>query len=367
MKTLGLLTLAAFLLLGMEGWDQLSGGELYLASIQSLVQQDVQNLPPTGSQPQSIQPPGVPGEEVEESGPGDFVDPREIKQVLREIRQLRSDIKRVSNQLKKVAGGDADLPKLSEIASQLDKTQAVLSNASASHSDLREAIQDFHDNQIWDQLSKFRAKAELPQQIKQISSSLKRLEKIVQTKAVGKLGLNLEKVRASIDEMKQNLQAVQSNFASGNLEEAMEAMQYFHEGGWPGEIDGTIFRVRDIKSMLNRVRDEQIKAQVERILQEVIDAFNEGNYRDARETLDEYADDLQRLINQFLRSSFTRGSNRLESFNKIRQLEDLVKVKLQEIEGRRERSQAGGSENLPVPQSGPQPGQPQPANPQSQQ
>lgn len=286
-------------------------------------------------------------EEHEEDDQRDFIDPREIQQILKEIKQLRSDIKRIGNQLRKIAGTEADIASLTEIRSQLDKYQTVLSNSSLPMSELRETAQDFRDSNFWEQLNKYRAKAELPQQIKQIASQLKRLERIVKTKAVQNLGLDFGKVEASLAEIRQNLQAVQVNFNSGNYEEAMEAMQYFHDGGWPGEIEGTIHRVREIKRMLNQVKDVSIRAEVDKVLQEVINAFNEGNYRDARETLDEYADDMQRLISQFLRAS--RGRiNRTESLSKIRGLEDLVKSKLQEVEEKRESREKGEPSEAPA-------------------
>lgn len=345
------LAVMAGLALGTEGIDRVTGGEVYLASIQQLVQQDIDTLSTTATpQPETVPPAlsplpaSLPMEPPKDAGPSleeredderDFIDPREIQQILREVKQLKSDIKRIGNQLRKVAGTEADIAILTEMRSQLDKYQTALSNSSASMSELRETAQDFRDSNFWEQLNKYRAKAELPQQIKQIASQLKRLEKMVKTKAVQNLGLDLEKVGTSLAEIQQNLQTVRENFNSGNYEEAMEAMQYFHEGGWPGEIEGTIQRVREIKKMLNQVKDASIRAEADKILQEVINAFNEGNYRDARETLDEYADDIQRLISHFLRVN--RGRiNKEESFSKIRGLEDLVKSKLQEVEERRE-------------------------------
>lgn len=361
-------------LAGIEGINVLTGGEVYLASVQQLAQETQQSLPQptTEVQPQQPQPPPPPpperprvgpppGEQPTKPGhPGDkgqppmvdegeehegFFDPREIQQILREIKQLRADIKRISNQLRKIAGSEGDIAALTEISSQLTQHQTAISNPSASNSELREAAQDFRDSNFWEQINKYRAKAELPKQIKEISNQLKRLERTIKVKAVQNLGLNLGQVQQSLAEIRQNLQVVQDNFNSGNYEEAMEAMQYFHEGGWPGEIEGTIHRVREIKRMLNQVKDRAIRAEVEKTLQEVIDAFNEGNYRDARETLDEYADDIQRLISQFLRAS--RGKiNRQESLNKIRSLEDLIKSKLQDVEERRENR--SNNQQIPV-------------------
>ena len=69
------------------------------------------------------------------------------------------------------------------------------------------------------------------------------------------------------------------------------------------------------------------------MLQEVINVFNNGEYRDARETLDEYADDMQNLIDKYLVTTGwgwgRKKINREESFSKIRNLDALIKTKLQ--------------------------------------
>ena len=114
-------------------------------------------------------------------------------------------------------------------------------------------------------------------------------------------------------------------------------------------------RIRDIKNLLKRVKDEAIRAEVDRILQEVIATFNNGEYRDARETLDEYADDLQNLINKYLITTGRgRGKgkiNREESFSRIRNLEGLIKSKLQEKSG------PSGAPQNSLPQPAPATGQ----------
>ncbi|MEK7174838.1 MAG: hypothetical protein AAB722_00670, partial [Patescibacteria group bacterium] len=59
---------------------------------------------------------------------------------------------------------------------------------------------------------------------------------------------------------------------------------------------------------------------------------NAGEYRDARETMDEYADDLQRLISQLVQAQSRRGYNRRDSSTKVQSLGDLIAKKLQEAE-----------------------------------
>lgn len=383
---LSILAIAAASTLVLEGVNVATGGDFYLASIQHLAQESsnilpassetttvsptsipqttvIQPLAPTDAasgqtttatpaptdqkqppeqqpmqpneQPQPTNQPPPPQQfENEKNDREEFVDPREIRDVLRQIKDMRSQIKQLVKQAKK-AGVSADLAKLDEIQNALTKTQQVLANsASMSGSDLRETIQDFHDNRYWDDVNKIRTIVQLPQEIKQINLSLRRVEKIIRTKSIQGLGLDLVRVQNDLNQMKQIVEQVQAHIANGNAEEAQEAMQDFYEGGHPGEIEGTIFRFRDIKKMIARVKDEAIRNEVNGILQEVVDAFNQGNYRDARETLDEYADDIQNLVNKFLRAKSLKN-NREDSFSKIRNLEDLVKTKLQQVEERR--------------------------------
>ena len=79
--------------------------------------------------------------------------------------------------------------------------------------------------------------------------------------------------------------------------------------------------------MLKRVKDEQVSNEVDGVLQEVVSAFNEGDYRQARETMDEYADDLQRMIKTLIKSKIN-NKNRGDSINKINNLESLIQSKL---------------------------------------
>ncbi|MEK7541251.1 MAG: hypothetical protein AAB533_00130, partial [Patescibacteria group bacterium] len=362
--TIGLVALLLGAGMALEGLDRLTGGEVYLASVRQLAQAGSSTLPqespappapsspdqapapvPQAPQPSPPQPPPPPpsepsghspgpqgqGETGEsEEGPQDFVDPREVQQVLREIKDLRSQIRQIANRVRKNAAFSDESARLAAIAAELDRAQTAIKSASPTGGALRDAVQDFRDAQYWDEMNKIRAKVELPNEIKQIETSVKRLERLLTVKSVQNIGLNLETVRARASEMREHAAAVRAHLASGNLEEAMEEMQFFHESGHPGEIEGTIFRLRDIKQMLKRVKDEQIRAEVDKVLQEVVDAFNAGEYRDARETLDEYADDLQRLIQRFFTLQMQKGRNREDSFSRIRNLDALIRAKLEE-------------------------------------
>ena len=372
--------------LGMQGVDKITGGELYLASVAHLAQETTNSLPPAEpvapiqpaipaidtsimiQQSPMIEPgviapmpinmqgqPIVQGQMekqpiddgrqnqimderdmmIGEDNGQNYIDPREVQQVTRDLKQLNTEIKRVRTQLKRLKATAADTEELNAIASEVAKIQAVVTNKSAGDDELWEAVDEFRNGYYWDRMNKIRAKVEIPDQAKQINTTLKRLEKSVNTKAMQNLGFDMAKVRAVVGEMKQNLAAFQAALAAGNLDDAMEAMQFFYEGGHPGEVESTLFRMRDIRNMLKQVRDKDILAQVEEILQEVIVSFNEGNYRDARETMDEYYDDLQALVKKVAKAKIS-GTLKTESVSKLNNLEALVKTKLDERETVRE-------------------------------
>ena len=143
------------------------------------------------------------------------------------------------------------------------------------------------------------------------------------------MGLNIDKAKELVIQMKQNSDKVQELYNTNNYEDAGELLKDFHDNGHPGDIESTITRVRDIKNTLKRIRDAEVKTAVEEVLQEVIDKFNSGEYRDARETLDEYSDDLMRLVNQFAKAkTINKGASRTQ----IESLGNLIEKKLQEID-----------------------------------
>ena len=351
MNLLSLLTGIAVIgasVLAMEGVNQLTGGEFYLSSVSHLAQESAQSAaatveshPPTTSsesapapapQPMPTQPAteGKPGSTItEEEAPQEFIDPRQIQDGIRNINQFRNEIKRTIKEIKKQASAN-DLNELTQVQSEVDKLYTAA--RSSNLEEANDAVREFYDNQYWEKINNVRARLQIPKEIKQINQSVKRLEKILQTKSIQNIGLDIAKAQQTLAEMKQAAETVQNLYNGGNYQEAQEEMRLFHEGGHPGEIEGVIFRIRDIKNMAKRVKDEAVRAEVDCVLQEVIDAFNAGEYRDARETMDEYADDLQRLISQLVQAQSRRGYNRRDSSTKVQSLGDLIAKKLQEAE-----------------------------------
>ena len=264
-------------------------------------------------------------EMIDEGNPMDFVDPKEVQNTLRNISQMRTQIKQIISQNKKTATA-VDISELNVVLAEANKAYTAIKNS--SDEEMRSNMQEFYDGQYWERIQAVRTRLEIPRELKQMAPIFKRLERTLSTKAIQNIGLDIGRAKQRVAEMKQLADQVRAAYNSGDMETAMEAMQELREsGGHPGEIEGTIFRFRDIKNMVKRVKDTAVRNEIDSVLQEVVDAFNEGEYRQARETMDEYADDLQRLLATLIKSKINNKS-RNDSINKINNLESLIQSKL---------------------------------------
>lgn len=343
LKAIGAVIIAV---LAVEGLNAASGGELYVASLKRLAQetqapvdqqpavvqqgQTPQPLPP---QEQQIQPIPVP---EEENGHGrNYIDPEEIRGSLREMKDIRSEFRRFAAKAKKIKAYAGELARINEMLAELDRLQKILSSKTADNFELREANDEFRENNYWDEIEKLRLKIEFPKEAKQINLILKRVEKLIQQKAFASFGLNFDKVREYIAETRDLIATVQGHLDRGEIEEAIEIMRSGGDRSHPGEIEGTLHRIRDIKQRMKRIKDAAIRAEIDGVLQDVIEAFNEGEYRDANETLNEYADDLLQLIDKLTRVRW----NQEESFSRIRGLEELINGKLQQMDAQQEQQE----------------------------
>lgn len=339
LKTIGALIIAV---LAVEGLNTATGGELYVASLKSIAQETqvptespvqpefIQQPAPSPTSPpeQQIQPIPLP----EENGNGrNYIDPEEVNGSLREIKDLRLEFKRFAAKAKKAKVLAGELEKINTLLAELDRLQKILSSKSIENFELREANDEFRENNYWDEVDKLRLKIEFPKEAKQINLILKRMEKLIKQKSFVNLGLNFDKVREYIAETRELIATVQGYLDRGEIEEAIEFMRSVDEGGdrpHPGEIEGTLHRIREIKQKMKRIKDAAIRAEIDGVLQDVIDTFNQGEYRDANETLNEYADDLLDLINKLTRVRWSEE----EKFSRIRGLEELINSKLQQMD-----------------------------------
>jgi hypothetical protein len=210
------------------------------------------------------------------------LDPRVVSQVLSEMKRMLGDIKRLKSQLKKSGSNGTLVSELDEIGTDLNRFAGILSGGADSDAK-REAIDEFRDGEYHERLNSLRAKIEVPQEIKRISQSIKRLEKVLGTKSIKALGLNLGKVTADITEMKAYLTSAQESLNNGDYDEAKAQLGEFHEDVNPSQIESALFAIRDAKNSLKRIRDVDLKQKIQEALIDAIDAFNNGEYDGVRE------------------------------------------------------------------------------------
>lgn len=269
-------------------------------------------------------------ETEEREGPRDFVDPQEIKQVLRQIKDIRREANKILKKAKKLTGVDNEIAKLNDLLSQLGNFETAVKNTMSSE-DPREALQEFYDARLWEVMEGVRATIELPNELKMIEKDLKRVEKLISSKTfvVEKIDMNV--VKAKIEEIKNAISEARNQLSQSNFEEAREAMQVIYEGSHPGEIMGVLNQLRDITRPIKKAKQE-IKDIVYEALSPVLEAVNNGEFRDANMMLNEINRELWRLLPKIE----SRGKINEEVRSKMQQLEQKLQQKVQEIDLRQE-------------------------------
>lgn len=273
----------------------------------------------------------IPVEEQKEEQE-EYVDPREVKQVLREIKDQRRELNRIAKQLKKLPNSADDLNLISSLLEKI----ANFEKAIKSETNLRDTIQEFREEQIWEQMNILRAKAEIPREMKQWNQEIKKLERIIKQKAFQKLGLDLEKAKAKIEELKAALAKVQEFYNSGDLESAIEEFDGLRQELHPGEISSVLYQMREVMDRLRMIKNEEIRNMVKELLNEVITNFNEGEYRVAREIMDESRNEIMSIIAKAYKVGKKKGYTKEKFSEMAEKLEEQMRDKAEEKKARME-------------------------------
>ena len=286
-----------------------------------------------GRQPGPGQPAGQPnegdGQDVEQFQ--EFIDPREVKNALKEIVRMTSELNRFAKQAKQLPEALANIQTL---RGKLQEFKTSISQAEKQNDvgELRGAMQEFWDAQPWEEVNKIRVIVELPKELKLIDRELKKLEKLVTSKTFPKVGLDAVVLKENLQQLREAYNNALAAQKSGDSEEVMEAMEVFHEGGHPGEISSVIYRLRDIRRFTKTIKDKEVQEQINEILQPIIDSFNKGEFRDARELMDDTFDELTKLSNLALKIQRRRIGNRDDMVDKLQALEEKIRGKIEKFE-----------------------------------
>lgn len=324
----------------------------FLANLGKLVQEifpGVQEILPSNGEVKEAPAPAP--EEAQEQE--EWVDPREVKQVLREIKDIRKELNRLAKQLKKLPNTQDDLNQINVILEQLANYESSLNQGT----NLRDTIQDFREAQIWDQMNKIRAKIEIPKEMAQWGKEIKRLEKMLKQKKYQNLGLDIESAKAKTEEIKSALARVKEYYNGGDLEGAMEEFNDLREDFGPWDISNVLQRMWELMNRLKSVKDEQIKNHVKEMFGEVTASFNEGEYRIARELMDESFNEAMQIIQKALSVGKKKGYSKQGFFEITEKLEEKLKNAAEE---KKAKMQEKREKTIEQPQEQVQPA-PQPA------
>jgi len=258
----------------------------------------------------------------------EFIDPKEVKNSLREIRDMKKELKRLAASSKKIPNADTIKSEISALLAKIQGFEDSIKNAESSGAGTRDVIDEFREAELWNELSSLRVKIELPKQLKNSERDLKRLDKMVGQKNYQVFGLNLESLKSWISESREKFARLNELYNSGNMEELNDEMQDFQERAHSGEPMSVLFRMRDLKNKMKWIKDDEVKSSIEEALSEVIKSFNEQDYRAASETLNEYQDDMERLIIGATKIGRRGGMSEEDFDGNLMKVKELIEAKL---------------------------------------
>lgn len=287
---------------------------------------------------ENIVPPVPLQEQVEEQAEEEFVNPQEVQQVLRELKDIKRELGRIKKQAAKMANVADEVNSLNSFLDQANDFQVKIN----SGENLRDAIQDFRDARLWDEMNKIRTKIELPKEIKQWGKDIARAEKLIKQKKIQALssefGLDLTVGQSKLDEIKTVINNVQNSYNSGDLENAMEEFNDARQDFNPGEISSLLQRLQEISAPIKKIKDTEIKSQIKEVLSEVIENFNDGEFRLAREIFEDNFRDLQRAI-------FSASGRKYNKKGLMGTIEKIDKKMKEKVDGTKARIQPPPQDN----------------------
>lgn len=289
---------------------------------------------------------------LEEQNPEDVVDPAEVRRVTQDIKNMRRELARFAKQVQKLPNSSDDATQIQNLLGSLSEVEQKLQ----SGTDARETLRDFYDMRAWEDINKIRAKVEVPKEIAQWGKDLKRAEKSLALKKYQTLGLDIAQAKQRLQEVKSGLAQVESFYSAGDLESAIETLDEVRQDFHPGELMGVLDRMYQIATALKRVKDASVKEQIQGVLQDVISEFNSGEYRAARELMDEATPEIMKVI----MTVTSAGKKKMNVQPNMNKLGEKLKEKMENIRQKEEEMEQRKEEMQKPPML-------QPVQPQSQQ
>lgn len=264
----------------------------------------------------------------------EFVPPQEIKQALSEIKRQQQELTRYKKQMAKLAGGASGVEMIEKLLATLEFHKNSITQAVGR--DQRDAMQDYRDAQIWEEINKIRAVVELPKEMKNITRDLKIVQKNVKAKsyqqALKYFGIDIVALQAGLDAKQATIDQINAFVAEGNVEEAFLLLEEdIHQGWHPGDVRQFSDMMRETYQRMKGLKDTELKDQIMLILSSIVETFNQGDYREAKDAFIQFGDQMQKYENLFRKYYGGRELDE-KSQNALEKLETLIQEKLQKGE-----------------------------------
>ncbi len=262
----------------------------------------------------------------------EFVPPQELNKVFQEIKRQQQELTRYKKQMAKLAGGASGVERIEKLLALLETHKNSITQAIGR--DQREAMQDYWNAQVWEEINKIRAMVELPKEMKSIASDLKIVKKNVKTKSYQQafkfFGVDIDKLQAGLDAKQATIDQINAFAAEGNIEEAYLLLdEDIHQGWHPGDVRQFSDMMRDTYQRMKGLKDTEIKNQIMLILSSIVDTFDQGDYREAKDAFNQFGNQMQKYESLFRR--YYKGGNGFDvkTQDALGKLESLIQEKLQ--------------------------------------
>ncbi|MBI4249977.1 hypothetical protein HY622_00075 [Candidatus Uhrbacteria bacterium] len=258
-----------------------------------------------------------------------FVPPQEVKNAVRDIKRQMSEINSMLRKIKSLKLDKMQEP-LNDLLNKLGAYHVSITKSFGA--DQREALQNYWDAQLWDQINGFNAQINIPNDLNRSKKDLERLEKkfsqSTYKKALEYFNFDIVDFVELAAAKKKVISTIEELLASGDAGGAQELMQenFYNPEGWhPGDLQGLLDMFRDMQQRMKRVKDEEVKAAIIELLEPIIDAMKEGDVRGARETMEQLTHELQKYEDQLFKA-YPQGIGKKTRAN-LDNLQSLIEKK----------------------------------------
>jgi len=219
---------------------------------------------------------------------------------LREWKDQLREVSKVRQQLVRLKSSQEEMSKLDAIKTRLVQCQTQLNAANNTDAmkDVLEGEECGDSGEMWEEINRIRQAVEIPKELNNILRDLNRTKNLCKQKWVDKV-FSREECNTIMTNFAAKHAEAKAAYQAGEYEDARTILQdAFHEPGWPGDVNGALQMMRGFTEPLRRIKDPELKAQLDELLTPVKEALREGEYREARETMDAIQRELgQKMFN----------------------------------------------------------------------